>query len=61
MSKDNNTNLFTQHNADVIREKLSVDNCKECPDLISCDAGFVCANAAPTTDTCSILRTDFEL
>ena len=60
MSKDNNTNIFAQYNKELIERNLSVDNCKECHDLISCDKGLVCANPNPTTDDCMIISTDFN-
>ena len=58
--KDNNTNIFAEYNAQCIKTNLSVDKCKECPDLVFTEAGLICAKANPTTDTCNVLRDDFN-
>ena len=60
MSKDNNTNLFATYNRNLVNENISIDSCKECKDLITCDAGLVCGNPNPTTDDCHLLIIEFN-
>jgi hypothetical protein len=60
MSKDSNAITFSEYNRQIIKNNLSVDNCKECIDLIYCDSGFICANPNPNTDTCNILLMEFN-